>query len=374
MMTPLIIWWSASVRWFALLQAAVTALLLLAPCEASSTLAMEDASMSIDLLIAACRAREEILGEKGFQAEYELRHGQGRNHSRCRVKYITKRGKWRVNFTFLESPDVPIIQGETNFEFASDLNRQMVLHRATGQGVVALPGVIADMGGYLNEWMSLPSEFWLTFKGQPLSEYLALERDAIRIVNLSSGVLAAECLNSGLVFFFSEERGYAVEKVDYHFRQIGASLGRRFTVSSMKRLRPGVWIPSGWEIMNYHGYEKPDSSVADGNPTVWSLKSAECIPIDDAVFKLTFPFGCMVGDNVTGKVWQVGAALGSSRCDTKLWQQARQKKPIAAKSSRKPDAPIGAYAILAANVAAAALMTAIFLFARRQKRAGQNAN
>lgn len=264
----------------------------------------------VRLLLSAERAREEALLAGGMRATFLMQT----ELNPYRVEYFARGQKWRVNVTYVRSERFPV--GHVLREFANNTFELTTFNRWTGQGLIADPTIVQSMSGGLTEGINLPTEFWLSLRGQPISKLMEMANDKMSVLDWTetanglSYTLRVPYGSPGPHHFrihFSAEFNYAVDRVQW--RSDETTVYTTATAEKMEQVNGGVYVPRML-------------SFTDRGPIKFESLNIGA-PIEESQFRLDFPIGAVVANNITGGWFQEGRP-GTSDIDLDLQSRIRE--------------------------------------------------
>lgn len=287
----------------------------------------------IRLAVAARKAQEEILLARALHAKVHVeRPGSKVAYD---IDLRCANWKWRANVTYRKSEQFPL--DRVMREFANNGFEFTELNRWTGQGLIGKPDVVLHQSGYLAESIDLPTEYWLTLRGELISNIMEDAADRMTLLDGSSSKelhIRVPFGPAGPHHFrlrLTAAYNYAIVDADWCIDDF--KISRRMRAHKFDELAPGAWMPRAWSIGSAADGDKKGFS---GEPRTYVCSEAALEDaIDNNLFRIDFPVGTVVANNITGDGFQVGRPPGSKGIDRQLLMKVREL-PLS-----KPPAPLG---------------------------------
>lgn len=284
----------------------------------------EDAGELRMAIIARHNQEEKILG-RGLRAKFHVvRPGWNIIYD---MNFHAVKWKWTADLVYEKSDRFPT--GELMAKFANNGFEFTAFSKSTGQGVIADPAVVAFQSGSLDGFGThLPTEYWLTMRGELISKILDDAGSGVKLLSNDDPVGPDDVFLKvpfgppgphHFKFRMNRKHNYAIEESWWYSDE--GKVYERAEVRTINELVPGAWIPTEWLVGSpregtTRGFAHP--------PDEYTSSDLHCdVAIDPAVFRVEFPDGTLVGNNITGEGYQAGAAPGNSQIDRALWDKAR---------------------------------------------------
>jgi hypothetical protein len=236
------------------------------------------------------------------------------------VDFRAIKWKWRADITFQQSERYP--SGRIIKEFSNNGFQFITFNRWTGQAKICEPNVVQKMGGYIDEGLDLPTDYWLTMRGELISLVLEQAKDRICVLSRGEGdgkeeiVLRVPFGPEGphhFIFRLSQGYDYAIKEAWWYANE--EQVYNKMEAKRLEEVAPHAWAPREWTVGSPTN-PKPDRYACTNIVVGQELPAA--------VFRIDPPDGAIVANNITGEAYQAGLPPGSGGFDQELLMKVRQ--------------------------------------------------